>query len=285
MRNFNVLSFLIFFLFTIAAAGDSTCEESKFLTWLKGAPDSPYRVSWGLDAPMAATSLTLQLLSNFYKPNYTTYTAQDLAKCSENDVNTFDQSAIGPLNYNCNTWSDITNILIVNSMWIMLAGNESRQDFSKVIVMYLQLLGMTPVIEQWVQPAIGRERPYFYCDEEKEEKRLSPTAQTSFPSSHANFAFGFAVLTSTVFQNYYPDSPWRIAVWSLSLGTASTTCLLRYYARKHFPTDLLAGAATGSLMGLFVHFTHKKREKRNLTIEPVLGESLGIRVTYNLFIR
>ncbi len=282
MKNIYFITLFILALFTNPFADDSTQTESKFLTWLKGTPDSPYKVSWGLDVPMAATSLTLQLLSNFYKPNYATYTAQDLAKYSENDVNTFDQSAVGPLNYNCNTWSDITNILIANSMWIMLAGNESRQDFSKVMVMYLQLLGMTPVIEQWVQPAIGRERPYFYCDEEEDEVRLSTRAQTSFPSSHANFAFGFAVLTSTVFQTYYPDSPWNIAVWSLSLGTASTTCFLRYYARKHFPTDLLAGALTGSLMGWFVHFTHKKREKRNLTIEPVLGESPGIRITYDL---
>jgi membrane-associated phospholipid phosphatase len=281
MRQKYISILIILILSTFSHGKDSTKTDSKFLTWLKGSPSSPYKLSWGLDISMATTSLTLLILSNFYEPDYTSYSCDDLAQCSENDVNAFDRSAIGPLNYTLDTWSDVTNILIANGMWLMLSGKESRQDFSKVIVMYLQLLGMTPVIEQWVQPAIGRERPYFYCDKEEDKARLSPGAQSSFPSSHANFAFAFAVLTSTVYQTYYPDSPWRFAVWSLSLGTASTTCLLRYYAHKHFPTDLLAGAATGTLMGWFVHFTHKKRKKRNATIEPVIGRHVGIRLKFS----
>lgn len=242
MRNRLIGIFCVFIICFNISAADSTHTDSRFLNWLKGDPNSPYKLGWGLDLSMAATNLSLLLLSNAYKPHYTSYTADDLTQFSKNDINSFDRSAIGPIVYSFDRWSDVTNILIANYMWLMLTGKESRYDFAKVIVMYLQIYCMVPLVEQWIQPAIGRKRPYFYSEEEDIKTRLSRHAQTSFPSSHANFAFAFAVLTSSVFSTYYPDNPWKYAVWSLSLGTASATCILRYYAHKHFPTDLLAGA-------------------------------------------
>ncbi len=280
MKQTCIFILFVFVIYTVANAIDSTQTESGFLTWLKGTPDSPYKLSWGLDISMAATGLSLQLLSNTYKPHYTSYTVESLAKFSKDDVNAFDRSAVGPIIHRCDSWSNVTNVLIANYIWLMLPGKESRKDFTKVIVMYLQLYCMTPLISQWVQPAIGRKRPYFYSEEEDIKTRLSDRAQTSMPSSHATFAFANAVLTSSVFRTYYPESPWRYAVWSLSLGTATATCILRYRAHKHFPTDLLAGAATGSLIGWFVHFTHRNREKRKVAIGPIIGNKVGIQLTY-----
>lgn len=281
--GWNPLILILCIGFTIYSS-DYSFNNYRFSDWLKGIPDSPYRISWGLDLSLATTNLTLQALSSFYKPNFTAYAPEDLNNFDKSELNALDQLAVGPCNYVTDKWSDASNILLANSMWIMLMGKRSRRDFAKIIVMYAQLYTMTPLISQWIQPTINRKRPYFYCDQEKLDMRLSNHAQTSLPSSHANFAFSFATLTSLVFRSYYPDSPWRHVVWPLCIGLATTTSALRVASHVHYPTDVMAGAATGTLMGFFIHAIHKNRdtEQKKLTIEPIMGNSVGFRLSYSI---
>ncbi len=261
-----------------AYAEDSTKTDSKLLTWIKGTPDSPYKLGWGLDISMASTSLSLQLLSKAIKSNYVEYTPEELSQFSKYDVNAFDRSAIGPIVDGYDKWSYVTNGLAVHYVWLLLFGKESRQDFTKVIVMYCQAYLMFPLATQWTQPLISRKRPYFYSEEENLETRLAAKAQTSFLSGHGNYGFCFAVLFSSLFTTYYPESSWRYVIWPVSLGTASATCILRYYGHMHYPTDLLASAVSGSLIGWFVHFSHRKREKRKVSLEPIIGRHVGVRL-------
>ena len=77
-------------------------------------------------------------------------------------------------------------------------------------------------------------------------------------------------------------SPFKYVVWPVSLATASATCLLRYAGHQHYPTDLLAGALTGSFVGWFVPFMHKKRErKKKVILEPVFGRYVGIKLKFS----
>lgn len=280
MRYWLIGIFSVFIICVTVSAADSTQTESRFLNWLKGNPKSPYRLSWPLDLSISATSVSLQLLSRAIDPNFIEYTAKDLTQFSKNDVNAFDRSAIGPINDNLEIWSYLTNGLATHFIWLLLFGKEGRSDFTKVLVMYAQAYVIIPIFTQWTQPLVARKRPYFYSDEEDIDTRLSTRAQTSFISGHANYGFCFAVLFANLFSDYYPDSPFRYVVWPLCLGTASATCLLRYAGHQHYPTDLLAGALTGSFVGWFVPFMHKKKEgKKRVTIEPVIGSDVGLRLT------
>lgn len=279
------ISIVVFFLCIISFGKDSTDTNNKFLTWLKGDPDSPYKLDWGLDVSMASSSISLRLLSKTIKSNFVRYTPEDLKQFSKNDVNTFDRSAIGPIIDGCETWSFITNGINLHYVWLLLIGKEGRRDFTKILVMYFQAYLMYPLATRYTQSVIARKRPYFYSEEEDVEKRLSISAQTSFISGHANYGFCHAVLFSNLFCTYYPESPLKYVIWPLCLSTASATCLIRYFGHQHYPTDLLAGALTGSFMGWFIHFTHKKKVKKNISIEPILGEALGIRVSYKLLTR
>ena len=283
MRPIYIIVVCLFSLFTnTVCAADSSRTESRFRTWLKGDPNSPYRLGWGLDLSMAATSVSLQLLSRAIDPNFVDYTAEDLARFSKDDVNAFDRSAIGPINESLDKWSYLTNGFATHYIWLLLFGKEGRCDFTKVLVMYAQAYLMIPLFTQWTQPLIARKRPYFYSEEEDIDTRLSNQAQTSFVSGHANYGFCFAVLFANLYSNYYPDSPFRYVIWPMSLSTATATCLLRYAGHQHYPTDLIAGALTGSFVGWFVPFMHKKREgKKKVTLEPVFGRYVGIRLKFS----
>ena len=109
-------------------------------------------------------------------------------------------------------------------------------------------------------------------------------AQSSFVSGHVNYAFCFAVMTPILYSNYYPNSPLRFIVWPVCLGTAMATAVLRVAGHYHFPTDVIGGAVTGSLIGWFIPFTHKKREKRSrISVSPMFTNGYGgLQVDYHL---
>ena len=70
----------------------------------------------------------------------------------------------------------------------------------------------------------------------------------SFPSEHSAFAWSAA----TIFANEYPGP---LMQWG-AYGMASLVSLSRVTAEKHFPSDVLIGAAAGYLIGRFVYHAH-----------------------------
>ena len=287
-RYFRItVQFLFFFsLYTVSLSADDTIPTgSRFLNLLKGNEHSPYRLHWGIDLGITAGCGSLYFLSNFITSNYEQLTADDLSRFSPEQVNSFDRWAIGPTNENIDFASWVTNACIVNYMWIMFLGKESRRDFTKVLAMYAEAYLMYPLAQKLTHPVFARKRPYFYSDEESVEKRLGGMAQTSFVSGHVNYAFCFAVMTPILFSNYYPESPLRFIVWSVSLSTAVATAALRVAGHYHFPTDVIGGAVTGSLIGWYIPFMHKKRSGRNrVAITPQLlnDGSRGLALTLRM---
>ncbi len=67
----------------------------------------------------------------------------------------------------------------------------------------------------------------------------------SFPSGHAATTFAFA----TVVAHQYKDKPWvRIGAY----GLATAVSFSRVGGLKHYPSDVMIGAAVGHLVGRFV---------------------------------
>jgi membrane-associated phospholipid phosphatase len=98
--------------------------------------------------------------------------------------------------------------------------------------------------------------PLSYDPAVPESERKIPQNASSFFSNHTASAFATAVYSSYTFQARHPDSrltPW---VWGGSLALASTVGSMRVLAGKHFPSDVLAGAAAGALCGYLVPKVH-----------------------------
>ena len=84
--------------------------------------------------------------------------------------------------------------------------------------------------------------------------RNGAQAYGSFYSGHASTAFATAVFTGIWFSETYPGSQWIPWVWAGSLSAATAVAVLRVAAGKHFPTDVIAGAAAGIAKILFFVF-------------------------------
>lgn len=71
---------------------------------------------------------------------------------------------------------------------------------------------------------------------------IEPSDQFSFPSGHTSAAF----LMTTCIGSVFPAALWVMLPWACSVGAA------RVILGVHFPTDTLAGALMGHLLGAFL---------------------------------
>ena len=86
---------------------------------------------------------------------------------------------------------------------------------------------------------------------------------SSFPSGHAISTWAMA----SVIAHQYSHT--RI-VPILAYGLASTVVIARVGARKHFPSDVVAGSALGWFIGDFIY---GRRHNRNLDQKPTVAQS------------
>jgi undecaprenyl-diphosphatase len=86
---------------------------------------------------------------------------------------------------------------------------------------------------------------------------LPASHDPSFPSDHAAFAFGIAV---ALFLAY-----WRLGGGALVLATLMS--MARVFVGEHYPMDVLAGAAIGTLVALVLF---SRRDRVGRLLDPVL---------------
>jgi membrane-associated phospholipid phosphatase len=95
-------------------------------------------------------------------------------------------------------------------------------------------------LAELLKSATGRERP-------------DGSSDTSFPSGHATPAFAFAAASRRNLEAMQLGRGWRIGLIAGCETLAAGTAWARVEAQKHYPTDVLVGAALGNYISLFVH--------------------------------
>jgi undecaprenyl-diphosphatase len=103
---------------------------------------------------------------------------------------------------------------------------------------------------------IGRIRPYL-ADASIQALIPQPLTIYSFPSGHTATAFAAAVVLVY-------GSP---GIGMLALLAATLIGFGRVATGVHYPTDVLAGAALGSLVGVIVHYVKLRQTIKKQTPE------------------
>ena len=117
------------------------------------------------------------------------------------------------------------------------------------------------IVTNSLKYVIGRSRP---IDREGAYKFQPFSGRDSFSSGHTSEAFALA----SVISEHYP-SPW---VQVTSYGLASMVGYARLLDKRHWTSDVLAGAAIGTFVGkAVVHFNQKHR---NVSLQPIVGPDI-----------
>jgi membrane-associated phospholipid phosphatase len=109
-------------------------------------------------------------------------------------------------------------------------------------------LGASVLVTHFIKIGVNRTRP---ADRYPDEIFVNtPTHNQSFPSGHTSLAFATATTLSMQYKKWYVTVP--------AYAWASSVAYSRMYLGKHYPTDVLAGAAVGIGTSLAGHWFNQK---------------------------
>ena len=140
-------------------------------------------------------------------------------------------------------------------------GDDALVDVVVVAEGALAAMLVTEILE----PIALRTRPYVHAiaDDSAREAEIAKTgAFHSFPAGHVVEAFGVAAASGVVASM----RGYRLAplVWAAGLMLGAATAYTRMAADRHYFTDVLAGAAIGTVVGGGVPLLfHRPREGRS----------------------
>lgn len=130
--------------------------------------------------------------------------------------------------------------------------SEPGLRFGEEALVALQVQASTLLVTNILKLIVRRPRPLTYQPANRMDERFEGDSRLSFPSGHASFAFASAsVMLRTAIQRHR-DAPFTWVVGGAGYLTAAFVAYLRVAGGKHFVTDVLAGAAIGTTIGLLL---------------------------------
>ena len=230
----------------------------------------PYRLDPAREPVLFAGGAALLGASVAMDADLEALTVEEIAALDPADVNAFDRGATSRWSPTTAQVSDVALLATVGAPLALLASPVP----ATIALMYGETILLANGIGQFLKAATHRTRPFVYNDDPAVtlDEKQSFNARRSFPSGHAQNAFAAAVFLSTVYGTTHPTSSARPWIWAGSLTAAGTVSYLRYAAGKHFPTDILTGAALGGAIGWIVPELHRSETVR-LSLVPARDET------------
>jgi membrane-associated phospholipid phosphatase len=241
---------------------------------------SPYKLSTSKEIPLIGTGLVLGGVSYFTDERISAFTIDQISELSNSSINRLDRSAIYNYSLNLNEASDVLVGISIGIPSLLLIDNDIRNDWQIISTIYFETALFATFIPRIVKISSERTRPFVYNPNAPVNKKLESDARHSFFSGHTTWAFASAVFLSTVYDEYFPESPWRNYIWTGSLLMAGTIGYLRYEAGYHFPTDIIAGAAVGTVIGYIIPVIHKSNQNKFEVSTSYLNDGGRLTVIY-----
>jgi len=226
--------------------------------------ESPFTIKPARDYLLLGVGTLTGVSAYFVLDKEKSLTHECISSFSRYDVNAFDRGAVDNWSPGANKFSEAAMALSISAMLPLIASPEARSDGFTIGVMTAETLIWAISLPQLSKMATLRYRPYVYNESVNIEDKLEPRATESFFSRTTTVAFASAVFSATLFDAYYPNSPYSKKIWIGSLTCASLAGYLRYYSGQHFTTDVLAGALVGSFIGWAIPYMHRNdRQNHN----------------------
>ena len=229
---------------------------------------SPYSLETGREVAIFGGGILLGIVDLKLIETTKPIPYEELKTLSRKNINSFDRGATYNWSPQAADWSDILLMTSIASPLLLFTSSAVRDDAGTYTTMFLQNILTTYSVSHLPKAMIRRYRPYSYNDEVEDEIRSSPAATLSFFSAHTSVSFASAVFLSTTFNKYNPNSNLTPYIWGTSLLIASAVGYLRYASGSHFPTDIIAGAIVGSVVGFLIPLIHESNEEEKQLIAP-----------------
>ena len=219
---------------------------------------SPYRLDTGREIALLAGGVAAWGSGTLLQNNAALLTAEEVTLLRREDVPAFDRAATYNYSTGISSGSDVLVGAIIVLPTAMLVDGDVREDLLVLGTMYAENVLLSAALPAISKGIAGRIRPYAYNENVPSDVKLSAETKRSFFSGHTTFAFSSAVFFNVAFGDYFPESPLRPWLWGGGMAAAGAVGAMRVLAGKHFLSDVLAGAAVGSAIGILVPALHRQ---------------------------
>lgn len=221
------------------------------------AQTSPYNLAWLRESIALGGGVASGLYALSLNDKIRPASPDDISNLDRNTINSFDRWATQNYSADFDIASDyLAGAVAVAPVGLLFLDGIGR-DCLTISAMYAEAVIWANTAAFYAKGTVQRFRPFTYNPDAPLSDKLAPDAQRSFFSQHTCTAFASAMFVSTVYGDYYPGSEYAPYVWGVSFAAAGTVGLFRILAGAHFTTDVLVGAAVGSLFGYIVPALHR----------------------------
>jgi membrane-associated phospholipid phosphatase len=261
------------------------CRVFALLVVLRGVAGAgePQVLSFDreVDGAVLAVSGLAWLTGNVLQPALVTRAGCD--PCDPSSLSMLDRAIAGRWDHTADlvSWGLLGVVLaaplIIDRVDVKFAGGNWR-DWAEDAGVYLEALAVDGALNELVKLWAQRPRPFLYGTAAPDEARASPDAHLSFYSEHTSLAFTAAASWVTTFALRHRGSRGLVAAAALAAAAlAGTTAALRMVAGKHFPSDVITGAAVGTAIGIGVPLLHARGGAPvRVAVAPVEGGATAL---------
>jgi membrane-associated phospholipid phosphatase len=233
-------------------------EKEKGFPGFAAEADSPYRLRLSNSGPIVGTGVGLLGTVALVRPDKTVLSIDEISRFDREQISGFDRGATLLSSQNARQLSDIMVFTSVGAPFLYLTKERSRNDFGRIVLIQFETGLVTTGFIALTKLIVNRPRPFVYNPDVLLEDKLTPYANESFFSGHTATVAAMSFFTATTFSQYYPESKWKVAVWTYAATLPALTGYLRYRAGVHYPTDIITGYVAGAAIGMLVPRIHQK---------------------------
>ncbi len=213
---------------------------------------APYSVRWG-DAASVVAAGVVALIPEATKLPKSSPSCGSTAPCDPASLPGIDRSALHTFSGSASTTSTVLLAGVIGFAGLTSFDGATSAQRRGHVAVFANSLGWTLAATDWVKVLVHRKRPVLYTSDAT-AAAADPNSQRSFPSGHASIAF--AAATSYLVMAQRERLPHRGRNAALLYVGALGVSVLRVSAGKHFPTDVLGGAALGTGIGWLAAKVH-----------------------------
>jgi len=213
---------------------------------------APYRVSWG-DAVSVVAAGVAVLIPEATKLPKAAPSCGSIAPCDPASLPGIDRLALHTFSGSAGTASTALLAGLIGFAGVASFEGATPAQRRGHVAVFANSLAWTFAATEWMKVIVRRKRPVLYTADGAAAAG-DPNSQRSFPSGHASVAFAAATTYLVMARREGLPHRGRNAVL-LYVGALGVSAL-RVSAGKHFPTDVLGGAALGAGIGWLVAKVH-----------------------------
>lgn len=241
--------------------------------------DTPYYLNKVKDPIIAGTGFMLSITPNVFKPpvNELFLDIYEIAALKIEDIPRFERWSVEQYRPNLNETSKaIVYLTAAASVASIIAlpvysgtSNNIYTDMGVIAAIYAEGILFSNGLVRITNTYVHRPKPFVYNKELPLEWRVSALNDISFFSGRTTFAFYNAAFVSCLVYDYfggYGFEPW---IYGAAFTLAGSVSALELISGERFLTDVIVGAAVGTLSAWGITRLHLKKKNENFSLIPI----------------